>query len=102
MARDLKRKQSDAQEKRVAKRLGATQHGGSGSGQFKRNDMHTDDFLVECKRTDNERYIRVDVKEVEALTRRAAEQGKAPAFAIEIRGREYVLLLDADFQELIA
>lgn len=95
------RVKSDQQERRVARRLDAKQHGGSGSGKFFRNDMHTDAFWIECKRTDNKKYIRVDVQEMEALVRRAAEKGKCPVLAIEISGREYVLLLDADFQELL-
>jgi hypothetical protein len=91
---------SQKQEKRVAKRMGARQHGGSGSGQWWRNDMHTDRFWVECKRTDNERYIRIDLKEVKALVKRAAEKGKTAVLALEIHGCEYVLLQDSDFQEL--
>ncbi len=64
-----------------------------------RNDAHTDDMLIECKRTDNKRFIRIDVKEVEALVKRAAQQGKVGVVAIEISGCEYVLLTDADFRE---
>lgn len=98
--RDERRKLSDKQEKRVAKKLGAKQHKGSGSG-FVRNDASSERFLVECKRTDNSRYIRVDLKEVEALVRRAAEKGKVGVLAIEINGCEYVLMTDNDFLDLI-
>lgn len=95
-----RRQASDKQEKRVAKRYNAKQHAGSGSGYVWRNDMHSDRFWIECKRTDNERYIRIDLKEVEALVKRAAEKGKTAVLAIEIKGCEYVLLQDCDFQEL--
>jgi hypothetical protein len=96
-----KRRKSDAQEKRVAKKRGERQHGGSGSGRFFRNDMHSDRFLTECKRTDNKRYIRIDLKEIEALQERAAKQGRIPKFEVEIAGHEFVLLCDADFEELV-
>jgi len=64
------------------------------------HDMHTDGELVECKRTDNERYIRVDLKELRALGHRADAQGKVPAFCIEVGGEDYVIHRVGDWQEL--
>ncbi len=96
-----RRRKSDAQERRIARLRGEKQHGGSGSGSFYRNDMHNDEFLTECKRTDNERWIRLDVKELDALRKRAARQGRIPKFEVEIGGRDFVVLFDADFQELV-
>jgi hypothetical protein len=66
-----------------------------------RNDMHNDTWLTECKRTDNKRFIRIDVKELDALRTRAALQGRMPKMEIEIGGREFVVLFEPDFQELV-
>lgn len=93
-------KRSRQQERRVAQRLEAQQHGGSGSGAIKRNDAHTTEELVECKRTDNKAYIRIDLAELTALGTRADEQGRVPVLCIEIAGHEYVVLRDPDYQEM--
>lgn len=97
---DDKIRKSRQQEKRIANRRGETQHGGSGSSLWRRNDMHDEQFLTECKRTDNTRYIRLDVKELDALRDRAARQGRTPKLEVEIGGREFVVLFDEDFAEL--
>ena len=45
---DPRRRVSKDQERSVARRYGAKQHAGSGSGS-KKHDMHTDESLIECK-----------------------------------------------------
>ena len=97
---DEHQRKSRAQEKRIAKRRGEKLHSGSGSGRFMRNDMHGERYWTECKRTDNKKYIRLDVKEIEALIDRAARRGLIAKLEIEINGCEYVLLTNADFEEL--
>ena len=47
---DDRRRVSGKQEKVVARRFGAQQHAGSGSGA-KKHDSHTDNLLLECKTT---------------------------------------------------
>lgn len=43
------RKCSDFHEKRVAKNLGGLVVSGSGSGKFSKGDVHTEDWIIECK-----------------------------------------------------
>jgi hypothetical protein len=93
-------RRSQQQEKRVAKRYKARQHGGSGTSAFYRNDSHNEAELIECKRTDNTRYIRLDVEELDALARRAYAKGKRPVMHVEIGGREFVVLQEPDYAEL--
>lgn len=68
---------------------------------FFRNDMHSDTFWTECKRTDSTKFIRLDVKELDALRQRAARKGRIPKMEVEIGGREFVVLFDEDFQEMV-
>lgn len=91
---------SDQQEKRTAKRYGATLHAGSGSGKYKRNDSHTAAALIENKRTDNEKSIRVVLADLVALAQRADAQGRRPEMHIEINGDRYVILREDDHVEL--
>lgn len=71
----------------------------SGALWFQKGDVVTDSFLIEAKRTDkNSMSIRLDVWE--KIRREALLSGRIPLLAVEIRGREFVVLDLEDFFDL--
>lgn len=93
-------KVSQKQEKGAAKRMGAKQHSGSGSGHT-RNDMHTDDTLIECKTVlIGNKQITLNVDVLKSLAYNAAIQDKSPVLHIELGGKTYVVIPEVDYLEL--
>jgi hypothetical protein len=93
---DPRRRVSRAQEKGVAKRYGAKQHAGSGSGA-KPQDMHTDDSLIECKTVlRGNRQITIKEDDWKQLRYHAAIQDKSPVLHIELGNQRLVLIPEDD------
>lgn len=94
--RDLSREQ----EERV---LGGStrRRPGSGNQWHGKGDASSTDFLVECKRTDKQ-SITIKNADLVKITDEAVVEGRLPVMAIEIGGRDYVLLAEDDFMEVTA
>lgn len=100
MPRDPKLRKSSAQEKRTAERYRGSRSPGSGSGWSSKNDVRTDDLLIENKRTDNKRSITIKADDLEDLDRNAAMEGRQAWFQFDLNGRNYVVLREGFATEL--
>lgn len=94
-------KDSQKQEKQLAKRLGGSVNSGSGNGWIRKGDMRTDDELWELKITSAKSYSLKDadlVKHVEY----ALVDGRIPVFLVEFKptGNSYVILTKDDYLDL--
>jgi Holliday junction resolvase len=88
---DERRRVSGNQEKAAAKKMGAKQHKGSGSGH-RRMDMHTESELIECKTVlEGKKQITIKADDLKLLCYHAAIQDKEPVLHIRLDGRNWVL-----------
>lgn len=91
MPRPEKLARSQAQEKRVAKAIGGRRQPQSGAGVFAKNDVRSERYLVECKRTNNRSQITVKLSDLAQVEREAALDGRMPVMQLEIGGVNYWL-----------
>lgn len=90
-------KKSRKQEKAAAKHYGGRTQPGSGSGWVYRNDVLTDRFLIENKRTDNERSITIKADALRELRINATRLDRVALFEFQLGGHSYVVLHRDDF-----
>jgi hypothetical protein len=97
---DERKRVSQAQERRLAKRSGSRLHGGSGSGS-QRNDMHNEDDVYECKTVLwGKRQITLKLDDLKLVERTAVQSGRRPVLHIDLAGRRYVVLTEEDYAEM--
>lgn len=98
MLKDNIHKRSRLQEKRAAKDYGGKVTPGSGNQWMHKADVHTNDYIVECKSTVKKSY---SIKEADftKLYYQAIIENKIPLFEIEFSetGRTLVLMDKNDF-----
>ena len=58
-------------------------------------------FLIECKLTSNQRSITLKAADLEKIRREAIREGRSPALFISLNGRNYVVLVEDDFLQLL-
>lgn len=98
---DPRKRVSQAQERKVARRSGSKLHSGSGSGN-RRNDMHNDDEVIECKTVlRGKKQITIKQVDLTLVERTAIQQGRRPVLHIELANRGYVVLTEEDYAELV-
>lgn len=90
---------SQAQEKRVARRLGGKVQPASGAGWMRKGDVSTSEFLIECKTTAARSY-RLDIDTIQKIDREAMLENKEFALFIEISGRRYVVVHEDCFVKM--
>lgn len=100
---DERIKVSRAQEKGAAKRYGAKQHRGSGSGSTPQ-DMHTATHLIECKTIlpatlVGKGSITIKLDDWKQLRYNAATQDRLPVLHIELGKYRLVLIPEEDHAE---
>lgn len=93
------RRKSKNQENRVARLVDGKVTPGSGAFLFKKGDVDTPNFLIECKRTDFSQYI-LQLKTLEKIEKEAREKLKTPAVVVEIKTKSFVILKLSDFIDL--
>lgn len=97
-------KQSQKQEKRIAKDVGGARVAGSGSKWYAKGDVRSDGFLVEAKTTGNKSFP-VTQKVLEKISLEAVKTGRIPVLAVEFTGGEkreqFALLSWSDFLYLM-
>jgi hypothetical protein len=101
MPRDVKLKRSLAQEKRTADQYNGARVPMSGATWHSKNDVRTDDLLIENKRTDNVSSITIKAKDLEELDRHACQEGRQGILQFDLNGREYVILRSGFARELL-
>lgn len=84
-------KRSQAQERRTARRFNGRRQPASGAFDTAKNDVKSDRYLIENKRTDNNESITLKVRDVRALGQNAALIGRQPLMHVEIAGLHLVV-----------
>ena len=94
---DRQLKRSRKQEKDSAKFHGGRVQPGSGSGWVHRNDVRSERFLVENKRTDNERSITIKADDLRQLRVNATRRDLIGIMEFYLGGHNYIILHRDDF-----
>lgn len=95
------RKDSQRQEKALAKSRGGSVNSGSGNGWIRKSDVRTWDELWEAKITSAKSFSVKDA-ELQKHINYALVDGRIPIFLVEFKltGNEYVILSRFDYEEL--
>lgn len=93
-------KRSRKQEQRSAKSYKGSRNAGSGSGWLRKNDVRTEDILIENKFTTNEKQITLKNQDLVELIERAILEDRLPVLQFDLAGRRYVVLTEDDFLEM--
>lgn len=91
-------KDSQRQERRLAKELTGTVNSGSGNGWVRKGDVRTEYELFELKITDAKSYSLKDA-ELDKLTTQALVDGRLPIFMVQFKttGNEWVIMSKDDY-----
>jgi hypothetical protein len=94
-------KRSRKQEQRSAKSYKGSRNAGSGSGWLRKNDVRTEDILIENKFTTNEKQITLKHQDLKELIERAILEDRLPVLQFDLAERRYVVLTEDDFLEIM-
>ena len=89
-------KKSRKQEDRTASAYKGSRNAGSGSGWLRKNDVRSEDFLIENKFTDNLKFT--DLRDLETV---AIKEDRTPVLQFDLGGKRYIILREDDFLEMI-
>lgn len=94
-------KDSQRQEKALARLSGGSVNSGSGNGWVRKGDVRTEKELWELKITDKKSYALKDA-DLEKNSNQALVDGRIPIFLVEFKttGNEWVILSKDDFLDL--
>lgn len=92
-------KQSQAHEKRLAKRVGGATTAASGAFWSRKGDVRSAELLIEHKWT-GKLSKTISAKELEKIANEAVMDGRMPVFGIHLNGKNYVILDENDFIEV--
>ena len=94
-------KDSQRQERSLAKEIGGSVNAGSGNGWVRKGDVRSEQELWECKITSAKSY---SLKEMDLRTvvNQATVDGRIPVFLVEFlkSGDSYVILTKDDYMEM--
>lgn len=93
---DRRIKASRTQEKRLAQKIGGVTTAGSGNGWAVKNDVRNNKWSIECKTTTSSRFSVTHDALVNA-EKNAILDMRNMAFVIEMRGRNWVVISEANF-----
>jgi hypothetical protein len=85
---------------RAAKDYGGTRNSGSGNGPWRKNDVRTPCYSIECKVTDK-RSFTLKLPELRLAEKYALLDMRIMLWEIRMAGREYVVMTKADFLQEI-
>lgn len=89
----------ELQEARIAAALGGRRRPGSGAFWSAKGDVRTNGELIEAKYT-AKKQITVSAAVLRKIELEAVSEGRMPVLAIEVAGRDYVVIPLDDFVEL--
>jgi hypothetical protein len=95
-------KASRKQEARSADTYKGSRNAGSGSGWMRKNDVRSQDFLIENKLTNNAKSYTVKFTDLRDLTVKAVLEDRTPVLQFDLGGKRYVILNEDDFLEMIS
>lgn len=79
-------------EKKLAKKLGVKPQPASGALPFYKEDIETDEFLIQVKHTTKKSYT-IKLEDLNTLRRNAAKVGKIPMLYLSIGGFNWKMVL---------
>ncbi len=97
MALDPKLRRSRAQERGTAETYRGSRTIGSGNRWYSKGDVRTEEWLIECKRTDNKRSITLKFDDLMKIRSEALASGRSAALEFELNGRSWVVIERDDF-----
>lgn len=94
-------KDSQRQERSLAKQLGGSVNAGSGNGWVRKGDVRSDKELWECKITSSKSYS-LKYEELRKVYEQALMDGRIPIFLVEFmkQGESFVVLTKDDYMEM--
>lgn len=94
-------KDSQRQERSLAKQLGGSVNAGSGNGWVRKGDVRSDKELWECKITSSKSYS-LKYEELRKVYEQALMDGRIPIFLVEFmkQGESFVVLTQDDYMEM--
>ena len=95
-------KKSRKQEDRSAKNYRGSRNAGSGNGWMRKNDVRSIEFLIENKLTTGTKSITLKSLDLKELRERAILEDRVPVLQFDLAGRNYVVLVEDDFLEMIS
>lgn len=94
-------KQSRKQEKRSANTYRGSRNSGSGNGWMRKNDVRSEEFLIENKFTTATKSITLKEVDLRELREHAILEDRTPVLQFNLANRNYVVLIEDDFLALI-
>lgn len=94
-------KKSLKQEKKAAASYRGSRQPGSGAGWVRKNDVRSENLLVECKLTENLKTYTIKFSDLRELELRAIAEDRLPVLQFDLHGKQYVVLTQDDFLTLI-
>jgi len=90
---------SQKQENKISKLLDMCKTISSGSIWFSKGDLKDDDFILEAKTTDNEKYT-ISRKLINKISEESFSRFKKPLIFITVQDKDYILMKKNDFIEI--
>jgi len=94
-------KASKRQELRTADRYKGSRNAGSGSGWLRKNDVRSEQFLIENKLTTGNKSYSIKSVDLKELEIRAIIEDRIPVLQFDLNGKSYVILVEDDFLALV-
>ncbi len=95
-------RRSQAQEARSAQLVGGVRQPASGAFHAAPNDVKSDRFLIENKRTDGVKSITLKSADLRKVELNGLRMGKLPVLSFEVDGKDWYAVPDWAWQEMIA
>lgn len=94
---------SAAQENRTADKYKGSRNIMSGAGWVRKADVRSEDFMIEnkLKMDPDAKSYSLKAVDLRDLVKRARLEGRIPLMQIDLAGRQYVVLVEDDFLDLI-
>jgi hypothetical protein len=94
-------KASKRQELRTADKYRGSRNAGSGSGWLRKNDVRSEQFLIENKLTTGTKSYSIKSQELKELEVRSILEDRIPVLQFDLGGKSYVVLVEDDFLALV-
>jgi hypothetical protein len=92
---------SKRQELRTAEKYRGSRNAGSGSGWVRKNDVRSEQFLIENKLTTGNKSYSIKSVDLKELEMRAILEDRMPILQFDLNGKSYVVLVEDDFLALV-
>lgn len=94
-------KASKKQEKRSANLYKGSRNIASGALWFRKNDVRSQDFLIENKLTNNTKSYTIKLSDLKELSERAILDDRVPVLQFDLGGKHFVILDENDFLSML-